>query len=48
MADFYGGYDGLPCAQQKCLVRLIRDLNDDLWKKNPGDDELEGFAAAFP
>jgi predicted RecB family nuclease len=45
VTDFYGGYDALPCSQQKCLVHLIRDLNDDLWK-NPFDDELEGFVAA--
>jgi predicted RecB family nuclease len=45
VTDFYGGYDALPCMQQKCLVHLIRDLNDDLWK-NPFDDELEGFVAA--
>jgi hypothetical protein len=45
VTDFYGGYDALPCLQQKCLVHLIRDLNDDLWK-NPFDDELEGFVAA--
>jgi hypothetical protein len=29
VADFYGGYDSLPCRQQRCLVHLIRDLNDD-------------------
>jgi hypothetical protein len=45
VTDFYGGYDALPCTQQKCLVHLIRDLNDDLWK-SPFDDELEGFVAA--
>jgi hypothetical protein len=45
VTDFYGGYDALPCTQQKCLVHLIRDLNDDLWK-NPFDDELEGFVTA--
>jgi hypothetical protein len=45
VTDFYGGYDALPCTQQKCLVHLIRDLNDDLWK-NPFDDELERFVAA--
>jgi hypothetical protein len=32
VSDFYGGYDSMPCRQQKCLVHLIRDLNDDLWK----------------
>jgi len=45
VSDFYGGYDALPCRQQKCLVHLIRDLNDDLWK-NPFDDEFERFIVA--
>jgi hypothetical protein len=45
VTDFYGGYDALPCRQQKCLIHLIRDLNDDLWK-NPFDAEFEGFVAA--
>ena len=44
VSDFYGGYDALPCLQQKCLVHLIRDLNDDLWK-NPFNVELETFVA---
>ena len=30
VSDFYGGYDSMPCRQQKCLVHLIRDLNEDL------------------
>jgi hypothetical protein len=42
ISDFYGGYDACECRQQKCLVHLIRDLNDDLWK-NPFNSELEGF-----
>jgi hypothetical protein len=45
VTDFYGGYDALPCRQQRCLVHLIRDLNDDLWK-NPFDDEFEQFVGA--
>jgi transposase len=45
VSDFYPGYDGVPCRQQKCLVHLIRDINDDLWKA-PFDKELEAFAAA--
>jgi predicted RecB family nuclease len=45
VTDFYGGYDALPCSQQKCLVHLIRDLNDDLWK-NPFDEEFERFVVA--
>src|SRR2546428_5178636 len=29
ITDFYTGYDSLPCLQQKCLIHLIRDINDD-------------------
>jgi hypothetical protein len=29
-ADFFTDYDSLDCLQQKCLVHLIRDLNDGL------------------
>jgi hypothetical protein len=46
ISDFYGGYDACKCRQQKCLVHLIRDLNDDLWK-NPYDSEIEGFISDF-
>jgi predicted RecB family nuclease len=42
VSDFYPGYDSVPCRQQKCLVHLIRDLNDDLWKA-PFDREFEAF-----
>ena len=45
VSDFYGGYDSVSCRQQKCLVHLIRDLNDDLWK-NPFDEEYEAFVVA--
>jgi predicted RecB family nuclease len=45
VSDFYGGYDGIRCRQQKCLVHLIRDLNDDLWK-NPFDSDYESFVVA--
>lgn len=40
VSDFYAAYDSLPCRQQKCLIHLIRDLNDDLFK-NPFDEELK-------
>src|SRR5262249_33960274 len=46
VSDFYAAYDSLPCAQQKCLVHLIRDLNTDL-RKNPWDEELKGLASEF-
>ena len=42
ISDFYPGYDAVPCRQQKCLVHLIRDLNDDLWG-NPFNTEFETF-----
>ncbi len=42
VSDFYPGYDGVKCKQQKCWVHLIRDLNDDLWK-NPFDTDFEAF-----
>jgi hypothetical protein len=43
VSDFYPGYDSVPCRQQKCLVHLIRDLNEDLWD-SPFDLEYEAFA----
>ena len=33
VSDFYAGYDGLACLQQKCLIHLIRDMNTDLRDK---------------
>ena len=44
VSDFYAGYDGLDCRQQKCWVHLIRDLNDDLWKF-PFDEEFQEFVS---
>jgi len=29
VSDFYSGYDKIDCPQQKCLVHLIRDMNED-------------------
>ena len=46
VSDFYSGYDSLPCEQQKCLIHLIRDINDDL-KGNPYDEEFKALAAEF-
>jgi predicted RecB family nuclease len=45
VSDFYAGYDSIGCRQQKCLVHLIRDLNDDLWA-SPFDAEFERFILA--
>jgi hypothetical protein len=46
VSDFFTAYDSLKCEQQKCLVHLVRDINDDLIK-NPLDIELTGIAKDF-
>jgi len=46
VSDFYTAYDSLDCPQQKCLIHLIRDLNDDLLKE-PFNEEMKGIAAEF-
>jgi len=46
ISDFYAAYDGIPCPQQKCLIHLIRDLNDDLLKY-PYNEELRRLTQAF-
>jgi len=46
VTDFYAAYDATPCPQQKCLIHLIRDLNDDVLK-HPYDGELKRLALAF-
>jgi predicted RecB family nuclease len=46
VSDFYAAYDSLDCPQQKCLVHLIRDFNNDL-QGNPWDEELKALASEF-
>lgn len=46
ISDFYTAYDSVPCAQQKCLIHLIRDINEDILK-NPFDEELVEVGRAF-
>jgi transposase len=46
VSDFYGAYDSINCPQQKCLVHLIRDLNDEVLA-HPYDEELKGITKAF-
>jgi len=46
ISDFYTGYDGLDCRQQKCLVHLIRDLNED-FLKHQFDSELKQLVIDF-
>jgi predicted RecB family nuclease len=45
VSDFYPGFDSVACRQQKCLIHLVRDINDELWS-NPFDTQLEAFATA--
>jgi predicted RecB family nuclease len=46
VSDFYSAYDSLPCPKQRCLIHLIRDINDDLLE-NPFNDEIRSLASAF-
>lgn len=43
ITDFYAGYDAIQCPQQKCLVHLMRDINEDLLK-NQCNEEFIGFS----
>ncbi|NGZ58967.1 MAG: hypothetical protein CV081_00505 [Nitrospira sp. LK265] len=46
ISDFYSAYDSIDCRQQKCLIHLIRDMNDD-YHKNQFDPELTGIVLGF-
>jgi hypothetical protein len=46
VSDFFTGYDSLHCPQQKCLIHLLRDLNEDVFH-NPFDKELMTLAHGF-
>ena len=46
VSDFYAVYDSVNCPQQKCLVHLIRDMNDDLIKQ-PFNEEMKGLVSEF-
>ena len=46
VSDFYAAYDTIECAQQKCLVHLLRDLNESVLKE-PFNDKLRRLACAF-
>jgi predicted RecB family nuclease len=46
VSDFYAAYDSIDCPQQKCLIHLMRDLNDDLLKQ-PFNEELKEVVRAF-
>lgn len=46
VSDFYAAYEAIPCRQQKCLIHLIRDLNDDVLKQ-PYNEELKRLTLAL-
>jgi hypothetical protein len=46
VSDYYAAYDSLPCPQQKCLIHLIRDMNQELLN-NPFDAELQSITGPF-
>jgi len=46
VSDFYSAYDAIACPQQKCLIHLMRDINQDLLD-NPFDDELKFITHPF-
>lgn len=46
VSDFYSAYDSVPCPQQKCLIHLIRDMNNDLLE-NLFDEEYKKIVKDF-
>ena len=46
VTDFYTAYESINCPQQKCLIHLIRDLNDDLMKE-PFNVEYKELISEF-
>ena len=46
VTDFYAPYDSLACPQQKCLLHLIRDLNDEVLA-HPYDEEAKRIVVGF-
>jgi hypothetical protein len=46
ISDFFTGYDSLKCPQQKCLIHLIRDMNEDLLD-NGFDNEYKDLVQRF-
>ena len=46
VSDFYAAYNSVPCAQQKCLIHLMRDINEQVCK-NPFNEELASIARGF-
>ena len=46
ISDFYPGYESLSCIQQKCLIHLMRDLNED-FLHNQFNEEYKNCVTKF-
>lgn len=46
ITDFFTGYDSIECRKQKCLIHLMRDINEDLFN-NQLDKEYKEMAHLF-
>ena len=46
VSDFYAAYDSINCPQQKCLIHLMRDMNQELLN-SPFDEELQSVTGPF-
>jgi hypothetical protein len=46
VSDFYAAYDSIACPQQKCLIHLMRDINQELLDY-PFDEELQSITRPF-
>jgi hypothetical protein len=46
VSDFYSAYDAPDCPQQKCLIHLMRDMNQQILD-NPFDYELQSITQPF-
>jgi predicted RecB family nuclease len=46
VSDFYSAYDSIDCPQQKCLIHLIRDLNNHVLQE-PFNEEIKRIVRDF-
>ena len=46
VSDCHPTYDSVPCPQQKCLIHLMQDINQDLLN-SPFDQELQAITRPF-
>ncbi|MGH7074470.1 MAG: IS66 family transposase, partial [Stellaceae bacterium] len=46
VSDFYSAYDSVDCPQQRCLIHLMRDLNDDIHQE-PFNYEIKEIVQDF-